>query len=171
MDDNFDVKLTDMSSCIIKSNLPEKKLDTSYYRSPELLLRLTYDESSDMWAFGCTLYEILTGDILFNPDEFDLNKRYHLYLITQKLGEIPSKMIDQSKNKDVYFTCDMKKVKGFKKIYNDDLNEKLNSIINNLEKKEDEDIMNKIIKIIKGCVCLDPSVRLTTTQCLEILTD
>lgn len=168
---NIDVKLTDMSSCIVKNNFPEKKLDTQYYRAPELLLRLPYDESSDMWAFGCTIYEMLTRTLLFDPDEYDRNKRYHLYLITQKLGQIPTELIEKSKNRDVYFTHNMKKIKGFHKIYNDDLSIELRSFFEKYYKDNQHQTCQntKLIDVILGCLKMNSCERLTAKEALALL--
>ena len=37
------------------------------YRAPEVLLGASYDESADMWSLGCLVFELLTGDLLFEP--------------------------------------------------------------------------------------------------------
>ena len=39
---------------------------TRWYRAPELLVKeLHYDEGVDIWAVGCLLPEMLSGDALF----------------------------------------------------------------------------------------------------------
>ena len=39
---------------------------TRWYRSPELLVKeLLYESSVDIWAVGCLLPEMLSGDALF----------------------------------------------------------------------------------------------------------
>ena len=54
------VKLTDFGSCIIKSENKFRTCQTRYYRAPEVILNLKYDEKIDVWSLGCTLYELLT---------------------------------------------------------------------------------------------------------------
>lgn len=50
---------------------------TSSYRAPELLSASPYyNNKCDIWAFGCILYEIATGEKLFK-DDFDAITRIH----------------------------------------------------------------------------------------------
>lgn len=55
-------------------------VQTRYYRAPEIILRHKWNEKIDIWAFGCVLYELLTGDILLNPTKDDTHDRniYHM---------------------------------------------------------------------------------------------
>ena len=38
------------------------------YRAPEVILGLPYDTKIDIWSFGCVLYELYTGKVLFLND-------------------------------------------------------------------------------------------------------
>jgi len=40
-------------------------LVSRFYRAPEIILGQKYDYQVDVWSVGCTLYELLTGKILF----------------------------------------------------------------------------------------------------------
>ncbi|CAD8117050.1 unnamed protein product [Paramecium primaurelia] len=37
------------------------------YRSPEVLLGIKYNPTADIWSFACMIFEMLTGDYLFEP--------------------------------------------------------------------------------------------------------
>jgi len=52
------------------------------YRSPEILLGGRYNSRSDVWATGCVLYELYSGDRLFQS----LNEDHALFLIFRKFG-------------------------------------------------------------------------------------
>lgn len=43
------------------------KIQTRQYRSPEVMLGLDYDTSADLWSFACMMFELITGDFLFDP--------------------------------------------------------------------------------------------------------
>ena len=49
----------------LDDQLKPKEIQTSFYRAPEVVLGLSYDQSVDMWSFGCILYELCTGKVLF----------------------------------------------------------------------------------------------------------
>jgi len=98
--DEINICLADFGSAII-NNLKEYTnydITTRYYRAPEVILKIPYDEKIDLWAFGCTLYEIYNNEILFEPEE-NANQvvdRNHLYLIEKYIGNIPEDMIEKN---------------------------------------------------------------------------
>eukprot|EP00794_Sanderia_malayensis_P006828 gene6828-7595_t len=58
---------------------------TRWYRAPELLVGDTnYGKAVDIWAVGCLLSEMLTGEPLF-PGDSDIDQLYH---ITKCLGNL-----------------------------------------------------------------------------------
>lgn len=67
-----------------------RTVQTRYYRSPEILFGLKYDKSIDLWALGCSLYELITGEIMINVEKSDYNERYdkdliHLKFLIEKI--------------------------------------------------------------------------------------
>lgn len=73
-------------------------IGTREYRAPEILLRQRYDSGVDMWALGCLIFELLTGDYLFNPTrEYTWqgsDEERHLACIIETLGELPFHMVE-----------------------------------------------------------------------------
>jgi len=109
------IKISDMGTCVhpLRSRF-NKRIQTVYYRSPEILMDLGYSAKSDIWALGCTIYEMLTGEILFDAEDCDDNKRRHaIMLIVQRLGMIPEKMINKSPQKNLFFSVDQKRIRGY----------------------------------------------------------
>ena len=42
-------------------------LGTSHYRAPEATIGAPISVSVDIWSLGCVVYEMMTGELLFNP--------------------------------------------------------------------------------------------------------
>ncbi|XP_069193815.1 uncharacterized protein [Procambarus clarkii] len=84
------VKLCDFGFARLLAGPGESCTDyvaTRWYRAPELLVGDTrYGREVDVWASGCLLSEMLTGEPLF-PGESDIDQLFH---IIQTLGELSS---------------------------------------------------------------------------------
>jgi hypothetical protein len=80
-------------------------IQTRQYRAPEVLLGQKYDTSADMWSLGCMTFELLTGDLLFDPREgpdYDRDED-HLAMFQELLGKVPKKMATTGKYSKNYF--------------------------------------------------------------------
>lgn len=62
-----DIKLGDFGNSEYISDIESGAIQTRYYRSPEVIIGDIYTETSDIWSVGCTIFELLTGNCLFNP--------------------------------------------------------------------------------------------------------
>lgn len=165
--DNMCVKISDMGGCLIPNEPKSKQLQTSYYKAPEVLLGLGCTTKCDLWSLGCTIYELLTGNILFDPDEFDGNfKRHHLYLMVTKLGMFSESLISMSPKRDIYFTADNKLIKGYKTInMSNNLFSELETVMN--LQSVDKNVAANFIDLIKKIMCFDPSQRIDTNDALN----
>ena len=59
----------------------------------------------DIWAFACIIFELVTGEPLFNAERdanFTQNEN-HLLKFIEILGNIPNKIINRMKNPKIYF--------------------------------------------------------------------
>ena len=86
------VKLVDMGNACYHDKKFSDIIQTRQYRSPEVIFRADYDWSADMWSLACTVFEMVTGDFLFEPKK---GKSYsknedHLALIAELIGECPN---------------------------------------------------------------------------------
>lgn len=63
-----------------------------------MLVGADYDTSADIWSFACTIFELITGDYLFEPrgTEHYSRDEDHLALIIELLGPVPMHMIENS---------------------------------------------------------------------------
>ncbi|KAG1151168.1 hypothetical protein G6F38_001505 [Rhizopus arrhizus] len=85
-DDLHDVKLIDYGSACIEHEMPlNYHIQTAFYRSPEVILRIPYDCSIDMWSFGCFVAEMFIGKPLFPSG----NEAFLLYMMIATLKSLP----------------------------------------------------------------------------------
>lgn len=66
------VKLADfgISKILEPKSLTSTMVGTPYYLSPETISAQPYGYPSDMWSFGCLIYEILEGRLAFSGSSF-----------------------------------------------------------------------------------------------------
>ena len=153
------IKLTDFGT-MIKFNNDKYTIQTRYYRSPEIILGLDFNEKIDLWSLGCTIYELLTGKILFYTCKHELIKKYDVDLINIKMifdkidieeHNILLEMIIFSKRKN-YFLNKNDCLNFIKNINNNlwynDFNELLDKK-NNIEKKIIDDIIIILSYLLK----------------------
>ena len=80
-------------------------IQTRQYRSPEVILGINYNETSDIWSLACIIYELITGDFLFNPESgpnFCKNDS-HLAKFIEICGKMPRNFIERGENWKKYF--------------------------------------------------------------------
>lgn len=66
-DELISVKIADLgNACWVHHHFTDE-IQTRQYRSPEVLLGYHWGASADMWSFACLIFELLTGDYLFDP--------------------------------------------------------------------------------------------------------
>ena len=101
---NIQVKLSDFGNCR-EINYSDFDIQTLYYRAPEIIVGYKYNENCDMWSVACIIYELLTGEILFNPDKKKKfsRDRHHLYDIICLLGKIPDDILNSSQRRYEFF--------------------------------------------------------------------
>mmetsp|Transcript_11389 Transcript_11389/g.12506 ORF Transcript_11389/g.12506 Transcript_11389/m.12506 type:complete len:457 (+) Transcript_11389:110-1480(+) len=80
-------------------------VQTRQYRAPEVILGHSYDTAIDMWSMACIVFELLTGDLLFEPrmgKNFTKNDD-HLAQIIELLGAMPKRLSLGGRYSNDYF--------------------------------------------------------------------
>ena len=85
----FNIKIVDMGNACYVDRHYSDVIQTREYRSPEVILDGEYDPSADIWSLACMVFELVTGDYLFDPKK---GKTYsknddHLATISELIGE------------------------------------------------------------------------------------
>eukprot|EP00050_Salpingoeca_kvevrii_P011021 m.12175 g.12175 ORF g.12175 m.12175 type:complete len:460 (-) comp3211_c0_seq1:1123-2502(-) len=93
------IKIIDFGSSCKVGHTKYPYIQSRFYRSPEVLLGLPYNQAIDMWSLGCILYELHTGDPIFNG----ISERDQVMKITEVLGMPPLPMLEQGRKTASYF--------------------------------------------------------------------
>ena len=63
------VKIVDLGNACWTHKHFTEDIQTRQYRAPEVLLGASYETSVDIWSLACIIFELVTGDLLFDPQE------------------------------------------------------------------------------------------------------
>lgn len=69
-------------------------IQTRQYRAPEVILGEAYSTPCDLWSCACMIFELITGEFLFDPrtsDAYDRDED-HLALMIELMGPVPPRM-------------------------------------------------------------------------------
>ncbi|CAJ0564463.1 unnamed protein product, partial [Mesorhabditis spiculigera] len=101
----IDVKIADLgNACWVTQHFTEE-IQTRQYRSLEVLLGAGYDTSADIWSMACMIFELATGDYLFEPHGGPAYNRDedHIAHIIELLGAIPPNVYKRGKHWKEFF--------------------------------------------------------------------
>lgn len=98
-------KVADLgNACWVERHFSDD-IQTRQYRSPETIINAGYDTSADVWSLACMIFELITGDYLFDPkasEEYPRDED-HLALFVELLGPIPPKLVARGRRSTTYF--------------------------------------------------------------------
>ncbi|KAF9541985.1 hypothetical protein EC957_002487 [Mortierella hygrophila] len=93
------IKVIDFGSSCLENEKVYTYIQSRFYRSPEVILGMSYNMAIDMWSLGCILAELYTGYPLF-PGE---NEQEQLSCIMETQGVPDRYLIEKSSRKKVFF--------------------------------------------------------------------
>lgn len=110
------VKICDMGNGCWSHHHFTPEIQTRQYRSPEVIIGADYDTSADVWSFACTIFEMVTGDFLFEPrkgNNYDKDDD-HLAQMMELLGRMPKNMALSGKHSKKFFNSQghLKRISG-----------------------------------------------------------
>lgn len=91
-EDLISVKIADLGNATYSLHHFTDQIQTRQYRSPEIILQSKrWGASTDIWSLGCIIFELITGDYLFDPKSGSSFGRDddHLAQMVELLGEFP----------------------------------------------------------------------------------
>ncbi len=65
--ENVRVVIVDLGNACWTHKHFSEDIQTRQYRSPEVMVGMRYGTSADIWSLACITFELLTGDLLFDP--------------------------------------------------------------------------------------------------------
>ena len=105
VDSTIKVKICDIGNACWFNHHFSTIIQTRQYRSPEVILGINYNETSDIWSLACIVFELVTGDFLFNPstgEDFCKNDS-HLCKFMEICGKMPKNFVERGLYAKKYF--------------------------------------------------------------------
>ena len=115
----YRVKLGDFGNAAWVDKRYGDDIQTREYRCPEVILGSPWGTPVDIWSLGCMVFELLTGDFLFNPKTGQGYSKEddHLAQVVELLGDIPRKVKFSGVDSKKFFNNDG----SFRRIRKDDI--------------------------------------------------
>ena len=102
---SFTVKICDIGNACWFNHHFSTIIQTRQYRSPEVILGINYNETADIWSLACIIFELVTGEYLFNStssEDFCKNDS-HLSKFIEICGKMPKNFVERGEYSKKYF--------------------------------------------------------------------
>ncbi|ETK88100.1 CMGC/SRPK protein kinase [Phytophthora nicotianae CJ01A1] len=114
----LDAKICDLGNACWTTKHFTNDIQTRQYRCPEVILGKRYDTSADIWSMACFVFELLTGDLLFDPKSgrnFNRDED-HLAQMIELLGRMPKSFTGSQRGLREFFNRkgDLKRIRNLK---------------------------------------------------------
>ncbi|XP_017078227.1 SRSF protein kinase 3 [Drosophila eugracilis] len=157
------VKIADLgNACWVDRHFSED-IQTRQYRSLEVILGSGYDTSADIWSTACMVFELATGDYLFEPHSGDTYSRDedHLAHIIELLGPIPRHIVFRGTYAQQSFNRngELRNINGLKPWGLMDV------LLEKYEWSQSE--AESFASFLKPMLEFDPAKRATAAECLQ----
>ena len=147
--EKIECSLADFGTYCDEDTYYDESFGTRYYQAPEIILMGKCSYPVDIWALGCTFYELLTGEVLFDPNKDSNYSRdyYHLCLINETCGNFTNNFLEKTKHYKDFFDSESNIINHVNK-----LNEKL------------DNFDPEYSKLLKDMLVIDPNKRITIQE-------
>lgn len=161
----IEVKLVDFgNACLTYEHLTDH-IGSPVYRPPEVVVGAFYTTAVDIWGAACIIFELLTGDPLFDPRECpDLTysqEEDFLAQVIELLGTPPVTICSQGKSSSTYFD-ETGFLRNISKLTFWSLGDVLRDKYNELDDNQLEEIVDFLLPMLH----MDPDERPTAEECL-----
>ena len=108
-DDEIGCKVVDLGNACFNDKQFTSDIQTRQYRCPETILHTAYSYPADIWSAACVIFELLTGEYLFQPKEHGNVSRdlEQLALFEEVLGPIPAAFARSGRRARVFLDKDV----------------------------------------------------------------
>jgi serine/threonine-protein kinase SRPK3 len=159
------IKIVDLGNACWTHKHFAQDIQTRQYRCPEVIVGAKYDTSADMWSYACLLFELATGDLLFDPRSSETGTysrdEDHLAQMIELLGTIPKKLALSGRYSNQFFRKNgaLKNIKNLKQWG-------LQKVLEEKYRMSKEDAAG-LTSFLLPCLTINPTKRATALECLR----
>lgn len=165
------IKIIDFGGACYDEGKKSSVINTRQYRAPEVILGTGWSMPSDMWSTGCIFSELYLGELLFSTHD----NIEHLALIEHVIGYFPFDMVMLGKNCPLREIANIAKTafdsRGYHRMERILAPDKVSYVrrFPRLEQIVSNPHDGWFLRLLQGILCIDPKLRATARECLNIL--